>query len=196
MPEQLSLLPEAERPLVALSLRQPWAWAVLNGKGIENRVWNTRFRGRFLIHAAKGMTRGEYQDAAHFCLDNGMRVPEFAALDRGGIVGEARLVDVIHPKGSAVDLQRAGKLTDGWHMAWQFGFVLAEVKPLPFIPCVGSLGFFRVSAEENRARALGAFECANSFREYVEAWERCDFLLMKVIVAHFERELEGRNRGW
>lgn len=41
----------------ALSIRQPWAWLILHGgKDIENRSWNTNFRGRFLIHAAAGMT--------------------------------------------------------------------------------------------------------------------------------------------
>ena len=36
-----------------LSLRQPWAWAVVHaGKSVENRRWNTNFRGEFLIHAA------------------------------------------------------------------------------------------------------------------------------------------------
>jgi hypothetical protein len=44
----------------ALSIRQPWAWLILNaGKDIENRDWLTRFRGPFLIHASKGMTRAE-----------------------------------------------------------------------------------------------------------------------------------------
>ena len=30
----------------ALSIRQPWAWAIINaGKDIENRQWPTKFRG-------------------------------------------------------------------------------------------------------------------------------------------------------
>jgi hypothetical protein len=46
----------------ALSIRQPWAWLILNaGKDIENRDWPTHFRGRFLIHASKGMTHDEYE---------------------------------------------------------------------------------------------------------------------------------------
>ena len=48
--------------LPALSIRQPWAWMILNaGKDIENRSWQTDYRGRFLIHAAKGMTQDEYE---------------------------------------------------------------------------------------------------------------------------------------
>ena len=48
----------------ALSIRQPWAWLILNaGKDIENRSWYTSVRGRVLIHASKGMTLAEYEDA-------------------------------------------------------------------------------------------------------------------------------------
>lgn len=33
-----------------LSIRQPYAWLIAIGcKTIENRTWNRKFRGRFLI---------------------------------------------------------------------------------------------------------------------------------------------------
>jgi hypothetical protein len=42
------------KSIPALSLRQPWAWAIFSaGKNIENREWVTRYRGRIRIHAAK-----------------------------------------------------------------------------------------------------------------------------------------------
>ncbi|MQA14935.1 MAG: ASCH domain-containing protein [Pseudonocardiaceae bacterium] len=38
----------------ALSIRQPWAWAILHaGKDVENRSWPIRHRERLVIHAAK-----------------------------------------------------------------------------------------------------------------------------------------------
>jgi len=38
----------------ALSIRQPWAWLLVEGfKDIENRTWKTNYRGSFLIHASK-----------------------------------------------------------------------------------------------------------------------------------------------
>ena len=53
-----------DRSDIVLSIRQPWAWLILNaGKDIENREWPTRFRGRVLIHASKGMTHDEWEDA-------------------------------------------------------------------------------------------------------------------------------------
>lgn len=43
-----------DQSIPALSLRQPWAWAVLHaGKSVENRMWATKYRGRIRIHAAR-----------------------------------------------------------------------------------------------------------------------------------------------
>lgn len=37
-----------------LSIRQPWAWAIVSGhKSVENRTWSHSYRGRLLIHAGK-----------------------------------------------------------------------------------------------------------------------------------------------
>ena len=46
-----------------LSVRQPWAWAIIHGgKDVENRNWYTSFRGTLAIHAGKSfdMNRGEW----------------------------------------------------------------------------------------------------------------------------------------
>jgi len=124
----------------ALSIRQPWAWCIIHaGKDIENRIWNTGYRGPILIHAAKGMTRYEYEDClaiAHRIsithpFPTGLILPAFEELDRGGLVGMADLVDVVN--GSAND----------WFEG-PFGFVLRNVKPLPFLPLKGRLGLFDV----------------------------------------------------
>lgn len=129
----------------ALSLTQPWAWIVLHGgKRIENRVWNTAFRGRFLIHASKGMTRDQYDDALFTCTVLGAssvaaRVPPMADLERGGIVGAATLSYVIPPCFESADQHRC---PHAWHMGGQYGFELVDVEALPFHPCKGALGFW------------------------------------------------------
>ncbi len=39
----------------ALTIRQPWAWAIaVAGKDVENRSWQTSHRGLLAIHAGKG----------------------------------------------------------------------------------------------------------------------------------------------
>jgi len=136
---------------VALSLRQPWAWLVVHGgKDVENRRWSTRFRGEFLVHAAKGMTADEYDGAVSFVA--GVRgfgwdeaaafLPTPKALVRGGIIGRARLVDVIPPCCPGEFVVADCACGHPWHMGQQFGFVLADVVELPFEPLTGKLGFF------------------------------------------------------
>lgn len=121
--------------LPVLSIRQPWAWAILHaGKDIENRCWPTKFRGRFLIHAAKGCTKNEYGNAAMFAweaTDGRGLIPPLATLPRGGIVGVAELVDCVNASPSP------------WFVG-QYGFVLRNVEPLGFLPVAGALGFFRL----------------------------------------------------
>jgi ASCH domain len=135
--------------MVALSLRQPWCYAVLSlGKRVENRRWSTDFRGDFLIHASKGMTHAEY----YGCLETCTRVlgadairtfPPLKSLERGGIVGAAKLVGVIPPCTECTPERPCGK-NHGWHFPDQHGFLLENVRPSPrFIPCKGMLGFFK-----------------------------------------------------
>lgn len=91
--------------MLTLSIRQPWAWlivrpditgpreraaAMLDGriKTVENRTWPTRYRGSILIHASKGMTRAQYEDAEDpLWASRGptIELPAFEDLQRGGI---------------------------------------------------------------------------------------------------------------
>lgn len=120
----------------ALSIKQPWAHLIIHhGKDIENRTWHTKFRGRFLVHAAQGMTRHEYADAAAFAdLECGVKIPPFNELQRGGIIGSVELVDSLDTSDSP------------WYMG-QKAFVLRAPQPLPFVPLKGRLQFFEVPAD-------------------------------------------------
>ena len=125
-------------PRFALSIRQPWAWAILHaGKDVENRDWPTKFRGPVCIHAAKGMTMREFDgfvDLARVMLragqwKDGAWVPDPKELPKGGIVGTAEIVDCVDHSASP------------W-FAGPYGFVLSNVQPVEFIPVKGALGFF------------------------------------------------------
>lgn len=122
----------------ALSIRQPWAWLILNaGKDIENRDWPTNFRGRVLIHASKTCTKREYEEAMDFMTDRqilqgiGMNIPSIKGMDRGGIVGSVEIVDCVTKSDSP------------WFIG-EYGFVLRNPKLMPFAPWKGRLGFFNV----------------------------------------------------
>lgn len=127
----------------ALSIRQPWAWLIIHGgKDVENRTWHTRHRGRFLVHAAKGMTGADYANACNFCHRNGLPQPpcfdELKSKWCGGIIGSVDLVDSIDSSESR------------WYMG-ERAFVLAEPQPLPFTPLKGRLNFFEVPQTLNPA---------------------------------------------
>ncbi len=116
----------------ALSIRQPWAWLIANGyKDIENRMWPTRFRGPFLIHASKGMTKDEYEECKDFALDVDPDIPfpKFDDLQRGGIVGQAEITDCV-------------EWSDSDWFVGEYGFRIANAKALPFRECRGMLNFF------------------------------------------------------
>lgn len=100
----------------ALSIRQPFAWAILYaGKRLENRSRKDgrmpdvcRHRGPLLIHASAGCTRDEFADGADAIRDATggelhMGCADFvryAALQRGGIVGRCTVVGHVEPTGA------------------------------------------------------------------------------------------------
>jgi len=70
----------------ALTIKQPWASLITHGhKEFEFRTWQTKYRGKILIHA--GLTKEkEYLDAfKNYNLD----------IQFGCIIGEAELVDCL-----------------------------------------------------------------------------------------------------
>jgi len=153
----------------ALSLRQPWAWAILHaGKRIENRLaWRScTYRGPIILHAS-AWPKGKL-DA-----DGTLRTRRFPAFEeaawamfdaidpsdrirlgpvtmgkllerRGGVVGCARIVDAVSGSLEFDTKIRMGTISlrqKPWYMGG-FALVLDDVKPLPFIPCGGALGLF------------------------------------------------------
>jgi hypothetical protein len=116
----------------AISLRQPYAWAVVyGGKDVENRTWRTGYLGAVLIHAARawhaiGPAELEARMAA-----KGVRLSVPRDLPRGGIVGMATITDCV-------------TASDSPWFEGPYGFLLRDPRPLPFHPCPGSLGLFEV----------------------------------------------------
>lgn len=130
-----------ELPQLALSVRQPWAWAIMHaGKRLENRSAIAISRGgmkpgRICIHASKGMTRDEYEDAlvAIACATVGkdITVPKPCDLIRGGIIGTVTVTGRTHHSNDP----------------WFYGpHALMLENPVPLaepIPCSGELGYFK-----------------------------------------------------
>lgn len=138
-------------PDKALSIRQPWVWAILNaGKRIENRPRRYHYRGPICLHASTAPIPRE-EIAYHYCVEDVLAwhagkpmstreakqkpltladlTPRLSDLQRGGIVGTADIVDCIEAS------------DDPWFFG-PHGLVLENVQPVEFIPVKGALGLF------------------------------------------------------
>ena len=78
----------------ALSVAQPWAWAIIHGpKRIENRTWSTNYRGPLLIHASKSR---QWLDSANE--DELPGRPADGDFVYGAIIGVVELLDCVPVK--------------------------------------------------------------------------------------------------
>lgn len=127
----------------ALSFKQPWAWAVFNGKDVDNRPWKTKFRGRIYVHASKNFDMAGWKWIAENENRLGLVLPWYADRDfiRGAIIGEVTITDCVvgeHAHGSR----------------WYFGpngLVLADAKLYDEpIFCRGMLGLFEPNIERGK----------------------------------------------
>lgn len=117
--------------LRALSVRQPWAHAIVHmGKDVENRPRCNSHRGLLLIHASGHMKGDEYRFARRFMERNGLgpeRLPDRDAIQKGGIIGVVEMTDCVE------------RSTSPWWMGGPRGFALRRARPLPFIHCKGTV---------------------------------------------------------
>lgn len=153
----------SEDRLPALSLHQPFAWAVVYaGKNVENRSTRTTIRGPVVIHATKHEDRAYYRWACEWMVSRGLarcpslpdlrprteaaierweraiEIPAIDAFDRGCLYGVAKLVDVLD------------KWTpeQGWKMHGKHGYVLEAMQPIRRKPWHGMPGWFYVPKRE------------------------------------------------
>lgn len=93
----------------ALSVKQPWAWLLVNGhKDVENRNWNTKFRGQVLIQASQGMDFEDYLSAKEICTAQGIELPHPEELPRGVVVGMVEIYDTVTESNSPWFFGRVG----------------------------------------------------------------------------------------
>lgn len=130
--------PRSAVPVKALTVQQPWAWAIFRGKNIENRTQLWKYRGPLAIHAGlceseRGLDdrRIRYQTSL-----NGIIGP----LHFGKIIGVVDLVDVHPNTGCCRPWGESGRVAA--HL------VLEHQRELPEpIPCRGALGLWTPPAD-------------------------------------------------
>ena len=132
----------------ALSLWRPWPWAILYfDKRVENRSWDVKYRGEFVIHAAQTFDAEAADDIAGMVRDEPdlplQPFSEKKADHPCGLVGVARIVDCLHYLDDDGKNPRLSK--------WAFGpycAVLENVRAFKSpIPWKGQRGWFDVPDE-------------------------------------------------
>ena len=123
-----------------LSVCQPFAELIVQGKKtIELRKWNTKFRGEFLVHAAKNIL-----------IDDCKRMKISSSITTGAIIGKVKLTDVKKyesDKELKSDKKKHHSLSDITKN--KYGFILESPKKLRVpIPYSGKLNFFEFHPDE------------------------------------------------
>jgi hypothetical protein len=122
-----------------LSVKNPWAYLIIYGfdfgapmggfkiKDVENRTWETKYRGPLLIHASKNFDRDAWWDNIPYDI-------KWADYN-GHIIGQVNLVDCIRNS------------TSRWAEKGLWHWVLKDPKPCEPIPIKGSLGLWEYTGE-------------------------------------------------
>lgn len=136
-------------PISALSVKQPWAYALLElGKDVENRSWWTPYRGDLVIHAPKSRDHQAWRSIADIIgVEPGSELSELVADPRanihGAYIGVVEVVDVVQGHHSRWAEREGGRVGGPWH------WVLARPRWLcEPIPARGYQSLWMVAPED------------------------------------------------
>lgn len=144
----------------ALTVQQPWAWAIIyGGKDVENRTQAWTYRGPLAIHAGTRISHRGMDTVPQIAAAEQTSHPEWirrqmdGALITGAIIGIVDLIDA-HPSGVGLSC------CESWWAETQYDdpagttrrhivhLVLANPRPLlEPIPCRGALGLWTPTAD-------------------------------------------------
>lgn len=137
----------------ALTIKQPWAWTIVNGtKRVENRTWKPPFNiigQRIAIHSSARIEKDEL--LAYGELGTGVS-PHYDTLPKGCIVGTAIIKGYVVVNGTGgVEMQTKGAQgynprKDPWFFG-PVGWLLDDVRKVSPLPSKGALGLWDVPAE-------------------------------------------------
>ena len=136
-----------------LSVCQPFAELIVQGKKtIELRKWNTKFRGEFLVHAAKNILEEDCKR---------MKISP-KTVTTGAIIGKVNLVDVKkYESDKELNKDKKKHHSVSNNTKNKYGFILENPKKLRVpIEYMGKLNFFEFHPDEikNNEVKLDLFE--------------------------------------
>lgn len=138
----------------ALSVRQPFAWAIAVGaKPVENRTYGVRYRGLLAIHASKNVRREDLDNPLilEAIADHGFTINEGPS-SLGAVVAVAELCGCHRWPAAGECNGRSRPACSPWAALDQWHWRLRNVRPLPEpVPCKGRLGLWWLPEDVERA---------------------------------------------
>lgn len=134
-----------------LTVRQPWAWAILHGgKDVENRNWSTEYRGPLAIHAAKSFDIN--QTDWNYAWGEGIFGEPWTSMNHafGSIKGPNDIRGCIIGTVEVYDCIPDSKCDSPWKADGEGFFCWMLRNPVPLevpIPAKGQLGFWNAPDE-------------------------------------------------
>jgi len=123
----------------ALSIKQPWAWAIAEGfKTIETRTWHTNYRGELLIVSSKQPDKSMldwFQQNIMSKIDNQI------CLEYGKAIAVANLVDCRVMTQADEDAAMCGVYPKA------HSWILEDVRKIEPFPVKGQLNLYEVDYE-------------------------------------------------
>ena len=115
----------------ALSIRQPWADLIVDGKkSIETRKWNTHYRGWFYIHAPQKVEKS-------ICEEYGVKPSA-----TGAVIGKAFLYNVKkYTSKKEWDADLPAHYAKTMTKPTMYGFLLKDPQRVKPLPCRGQLSW-------------------------------------------------------
>ncbi|POH58900.1 hypothetical protein [Arthrobacter glacialis] len=133
----------------ALTVRNPWAWAIIfGGKDVENRSIRTNHIGQVAIHTAKAVdTEGMYSALVQAAIDEhntapvipGELIPRADLEQLGNIIGTVDINPVHHADHCR---QPDGSFCSAWAMDKMWHWPLTNPHPISPLPAKGALGLW------------------------------------------------------
>ena len=137
-----------------LSIRQPWAWAIVNGyKPVENRVWKPYYTGPLLIHAGKSEDRDSVPSVLSVVAEQIEETENYVELYNqyttekalGAIIGRVQICGCANSLSEAEQIMQFCENADLLRNWWQgpYGFLLKDQVAFEHpIPLCGRLGIW------------------------------------------------------
>lgn len=129
--------------LRAVSVRQPWAWALLyGGKDVENRSRTTSYRGWLLVHASAGRPHPSEAGAVAELLGRPDLIPLLMQTRLGAIVGAIHIAESHYADECIMDLPELAWCSR-WAMPDRAHWSIDDRRALDDpVDCTGKLGLW------------------------------------------------------